>query len=127
MRISDWSSDVCSSDLVTPEVKEELWSALTSLARAPPEERTLTGLSVLLQSNALKAALLPYTLEGQFGRLLDAAVSSLALSDVQCFETAALIHTDGLVVSVVNYMFPRPPYTLQVPQTQPNYGYPSGF
>src|SRR3546814_6941010 len=43
---------------VTPEVKEALWSALTSLASAPPEERTLTGLSVLLQSNALKAALL---------------------------------------------------------------------
>src|SRR3546814_2738119 len=65
---------------VTPEVKEALWSALTSLASAPPEERTLTGLSVLLQSNALKAALLPYTLEGPFGRLLDAAESSLAPS-----------------------------------------------
>src|SRR3546814_12762523 len=94
MRISDWSSDVCSSDLVTPEVKEELWSALTSLASAPPEERTLTGLSVLLQSNALKAALLPYTLEGPFGRLLDAAASSLPLPDVQCFETEALMNTE---------------------------------
>ncbi len=58
---------------LTPEVKETLWSALTSLASAPPAERTLTGLSVLLQSNALKSALLPYTLEGPFGRLLDAA------------------------------------------------------
>ena len=35
---------------VTPEVKEHLWSALTSLASAPVAERTLTGLSVLLQS-----------------------------------------------------------------------------
>ena len=40
-----------------PEVKEAVWSALTSLASAPAEERTLTGLSVLLQSNALKSAL----------------------------------------------------------------------
>ena len=30
-------------------------------------ERTLTGLSLLLQSNALKSALQPYTLEGPFG------------------------------------------------------------
>ena len=50
--------------LVTPEVKEAVWSALGSLASAPPEERTLTGLALLLQSNALRSALAPYTLEG---------------------------------------------------------------
>src|SRR3546814_20118583 len=83
---------------LTPGVKEALWSALTSLASAPSEELTLTGLSVLLQSNALKAALLPYTLEGPFGRLLDAAENSLALSDVQCFETEALMNTAGVVL-----------------------------
>lgn len=92
---------------VTPEVKEALWSALTSLASAPPEERTLTGLSVLLQANALKAALLPYTLEGPFGRLLDAAENSLALSDVQCFETEALMNTAGVVLPVLTYLFHR--------------------
>src|SRR5207253_2093024 len=63
--------------LVTPEVKESIWSALGSLASAPPEERTLTGLSLLLQSNALKSALQPYTLEGPFGALLDAAEDRL--------------------------------------------------
>jgi len=46
---------------VTPELKEHLWSALTSLASAPVSERTITGLSVLLQSNSLKQALQPYT------------------------------------------------------------------
>ena len=92
---------------VTPEIKEALWSALTSLAGAPPEERTLTGLSVLLQSNALKAALMPYTLEGPFGRLLDAAENSLALSDVQCFETETLMHSAGVVLPVLTYLFHR--------------------
>ena len=29
---------------ITPEVKDHLWSALTSLASAPMQERTLTGL-----------------------------------------------------------------------------------
>ena len=62
---------------ITPEVKEHLWSALTSLASAPVAERTLTGLSVLLQSNALKRALQPYCLGGPYGRLLDAEAERL--------------------------------------------------
>src|SRR3546814_2247377 len=49
---------------LTPDVKEAVWSALGNLASAPAEERTITGLSVVLQSNALRSALAPYTLEG---------------------------------------------------------------
>ena len=48
---------------VTPEAKDHLWSALTSLVSAPTAERTLTGLSVLLQSGALKRALQPGRLD----------------------------------------------------------------
>ena len=92
---------------VTPEVKEAVWSALGSLASAPRGERTLTGLSVLLQSNALKAALMPYTLDGPFGRLLDAAEDSLAIADVQCFETETLMHEAGVVLPVLTYLFHR--------------------
>ncbi len=92
---------------LTPEVKETLWSALTSLASAPAEERTLTGLSILLQSNELKSALLSYTLEGPFGRLLDAAEDNLALADVQCFETESLLHQTSVVLPVLTYLFHR--------------------
>ncbi|BCM17824.1 conjugal transfer protein TrbE [Mesorhizobium sp. J8] len=92
---------------VTPEVKEAIWSALTSLATAPAQERTLTGLSVLLQSNALKSALMPYTLDGPFGRLLDADDDRLAISDVQCFETEELMHNQGAVLPVLTYLFHR--------------------
>ena len=93
--------------LVTPEVKEALWSALGSLASAPAGERTLTGLSLLLQSNALKSALLPYTLEGPFGTLLDADEDRLALADVQCFETETLMGQAGAVMPVLTYLFHR--------------------
>jgi len=92
---------------VTPEIKEAVWSALTNLASAPVEERTLTGFSELLQSNALKSALMPYTLDGPFGRLLDAAESRLALADVQCFETEELMHQTGVVLPVLTYLFHR--------------------
>jgi type IV secretion system protein VirB4 len=92
---------------VTPEVKDAIWSALASLASAPPDERTLTGLSLLLQSNALKSALLPYTLEGPFGALLDAAEDRLEIAHVQCFETEALMGRTGAVLPVLTYLFHR--------------------
>ncbi len=93
--------------VVTPEIKEAIWSALGSLATAPADERTLTGLSLLLQSNALKSALLAYTLEGPFGALLDAASDRLAIADVQCFETEALMGNAGVVLPVLTYLFHR--------------------
>jgi hypothetical protein len=92
---------------VTPEIKEALWSALNSLATAPVEERTLTGLSLLLQSTALRSALSPYTLEGPFGRLLDAAEDDFAMADIQCFETEPLMGQAGVVAPVLTYLFHR--------------------
>jgi len=93
--------------VVTPEVKDAVWSALGSLASAPPEERTLTGLTLLLQSNALRTALGAYTLDGPYGRLLDAAEQHLAFADVQCFETEALMGQAGVVAPVLTYLFHR--------------------
>ena len=90
-----------------PEVKDALWSALLNLSSAPPEERTLTGLSLLLQSNAVKSALLPYTLEGPFGSLLDAAEDRLSIADVHCFEMEALMGEGGAVLPVLTYLFHR--------------------
>ena len=92
---------------VTPEIKEAVWSALTNLATAPVEERTLTGLSLLLQSAPLRSALAPYTLEGPFGWLLDAAEDDLAIADVQCFETEALMGQASVVAPVLTYLFHR--------------------
>jgi type IV secretion system protein VirB4 len=92
---------------VTPEIKDAIWSALGSLASAPVEERTLTGLTLLLQSNALRTALGHYTLDGPYGRLLDAAEQNLAFAEVQCFETEALMGQGGVVAPVLTYLFHR--------------------
>ena len=91
---------------ITPELKEHLWSALTSLASAPVQERTLTGLSVLLQSGGLKQALQPYTVAGPWGRLLDAESERLGNSDVQAFETEGLYGTSA-APAVLSYLFHR--------------------
>jgi type IV secretion/conjugal transfer VirB4 family ATPase len=91
---------------ITPELKDHLWSALTSLASAPVSERSLTGLSVLLQSTALKQALQPYTVAGPWWRLLDAEEERLGVADVQAFETEGLIGT-GAASAVLSYLFHR--------------------
>jgi len=106
---AEWVGDLLAHEKITltPDVKAAVWSALTSLAAAPPEERTLTGLSVLVQSNPLKAALQPYTLDGPFGRLLDAADHRLTLSDVQRFETEDLLRQPSVVLPVLTYLFHR--------------------
>ncbi len=91
---------------VTPEVKDHLWSALSSLASAPIGERTLTGLVVLLQSLDIKRALQPYCLGGPFGRLLDAEIEDLGAARVQVFETEGLIST-GAAPAVLAYLFHR--------------------
>jgi type IV secretion system protein TrbE len=91
---------------VTPEAKEHLWSALTSLASAPAVERTLTGLSVLLQSGTLRRALQPYCVGGPWGRLLDGEAEHLGEADVAAFETEGLIGT-AAAPAVLAYLFHR--------------------
>ena len=106
---AEWIASLLAHEkvLVTPEVKDAVWSALGSLASAPMCERTLTGLAMLLQSNALRTALTTYTLDGPHGRLLDAADQHLALSDVHCFETEALMGQESVVAPVLTYLFHR--------------------
>ncbi|MGQ7957059.1 conjugal transfer protein TrbE [Pseudomonas sp. SP16.1] len=92
---------------VGPEQKAALWTALDSLAGAPEPQRTLTGLSVLLQDNALRQALQPYVLGGAHGALLDADQDRLGSADVQCFEMEELMHSKAAVAAVLSYLFAR--------------------
>ncbi len=92
---------------VTPDVKETVWTALTSLASAPTKERTMTGLVALLQSSNLRQALLPFTLEGAHGAALDADRETLGEADWQCFEMEELMHAKSLVLPVLTYLFHR--------------------
>lgn len=105
---TEWLGSILAREKVeiTPEVKDHLWSALTSLASAPMQERTLTGLSVLLQSTSLKRALQPYCLGGPSGRLLDAEFERLGEASVQAFETEGLIGTSA-APAVLAYLFHR--------------------
>ncbi|WFU14359.1 conjugal transfer protein TrbE [Bradyrhizobium sp. CB3481] len=103
----DWLCGVLAHERVnvTPEVKETLWSTLRSLGSAPVSQRTMTGLVALLARDALRQALQPYTLEGPYGRFLDADADRLSGADVLTFEMEELMALPGLVAPVLTYLF----------------------
>ncbi|CAH1666705.1 MULTISPECIES: conjugal transfer protein TrbE [Alphaproteobacteria] len=105
---ADWIVAILTREgiTITPEAKEHIWTALSSLASAPIEERTITGLSVLLQSNDLKLAIQPYCVGGPYGRLLDAEAENLGDASVVAFETEGLLDTSA-APAVLSYLFHR--------------------
>lgn len=105
---AEWLAAILTSEgvVVEPSTKELLWSALTSLASAPPPERTLTGLAVLLQSQTLKQALAPYCVGGSWGKLLDAEQERLGQNRIQSFETEGLVGA-AAAPAVLAYLFHR--------------------
>lgn len=106
---ADWLAGLCETEglTMTPDLRAALWDGLQALAETPTAERTLTGLSLLLQSPELKAAIHPFTLEGPHGRLLDADTESLTLSDVACFEMETLMQSGAAAAPVITYLFHR--------------------
>jgi type IV secretion system protein TrbE len=103
----DWLCGVLAHErvVISPEVKESVWSTLQSLASAPQRERTMTGLVALLAKDALRQAFEPYTLEGPYGRFLDADQDHLIDADVLTFEMDQLMNLSGLIAPVLTYMF----------------------
>lgn len=105
---AEWVAAILAKEGVTidPTAKDHIWSALNSLASSPVQERTITGLTVLLQSTALKQALQPYCVGGSSARLLDAEAEYLGSASVQAFETEGLIGA-GAAPAVLTYLFHR--------------------
>ncbi|WP_229714508.1 conjugal transfer protein TrbE [Aquisalinus luteolus] len=106
---ADWLAGLCTQEGVamTPALKAGLWEAIEALASAPRPERTLTGLTLMLQDPLLKSALHPFTLEGPHGRLLDGDHESLALADIVCFEMDSLMQSPGAAAPVITCLFDR--------------------
>lgn len=104
---SEWISGLLVSKgvSVTAEVESTVWSALQSLASAPEDQRTLTGLSALIQNSDLRLALKPFTLEGAYGHILDGNEDTLRDNAVQAFEMEELMHSKALAAPVLTYLF----------------------
>ncbi|WP_291207916.1 conjugal transfer protein TrbE [Hyphomonas sp.] len=106
---ADWLAGLCRAEGLDlePRQKSAIWEAVMALAGAPEAERTLTGLSLLVQLPELKSALAPFTLEGPYGRLLDGDADELAFSRLACFELEALMQYPAAAGPVLTYLFHR--------------------
>ena len=105
---AEWLEAIFASQGVEVDafVRTHIWTAINSLGSAPPEERTLTGFLMLLQSQALKQALAPFCVGGAFGHLLDGEQERLGPAAFQAFETEGLIGS-AAAPAVLSYLFHR--------------------
>ncbi|MGE0408331.1 MAG: conjugal transfer protein TrbE [Amphiplicatus sp.] len=90
-----------------PAIRDAVWSALGNLSEAPPKERTLTGLTLLLQRADLRDALKPFTIDGAHGGLFDAEEEALELTDIVGFEMETLMRRPSAVAPALSYLFDR--------------------
>lgn len=106
---SEWVCGLLTNEniKITPDIKRVIWDALISLANMPKQQRTITGLSLLIQNNKLRQALAVYTLSGPFGFLLDADCERECDELWQCYETAELMTMPSVVAPVLLYIFHR--------------------
>lgn len=93
---------------VTPSVVQELGCALRSLADAPVNQRTLTGLHALCQDTPIRAALEPYTLLGTYGQLFDADHDGLGGHFWLMFEMGHIMDLgEKAIIPALTYLFRR--------------------
>ena len=104
---AEWVYDFLRAEklTITPEVKKTIWTGLSSLSTAPREQRTITGLTLLIQDYELRQALEPLTLNGAFGKLFDSDRDSLDYAAWQVFEMEKLMNLSAAVAPTLNYLF----------------------
>ena len=103
----EWILDILAAEGVetTPAVKDEVWGGLKNVASGPRDQRTLTLLAATIQDQTVKRALLPYTLEGPHGHLLDAQDNTRRDARWQTFEMAELMGAKAALQPVLTYIF----------------------
>jgi len=92
---------------LTPSHREEIWAALSSLAKAPRSQRTLSLFCALCQARDVSEALQPLTLNGPHGCLLDADQTTSTSAPIETFETETLMGTPSAVTPVLTALFHR--------------------
>jgi type IV secretion system protein TrbE len=92
---------------ITPVVKANVWSALTNLASAPIEQRTISGFIALSQNSTIRQAMTFISIDGPLGRIFDATSDTLNYSHWQVFEMENLMNLPSAIAPALSYLFHR--------------------
>ena len=92
----------------TPQQKAEIHRAMTLLAGAPRENRSLTEFVTTVQDDDIRAAMNHYTISGAMGHLLDGQADKVEFSAFTVFEIDELMKLgDKNAIPVLLYLFRR--------------------
>ncbi len=98
----------CQNFELTPVIKKKIDEALENLSQDEPKNRTLTVFCSVLQDNEARAALRPYTIEGNYGQLFDADHDDMQNARWVMIEMGSLMGMgDEVVVPALDYLFHR--------------------
>lgn len=109
MWAQDWLVDIVTGEGLdmNPERKRAIWNALTNMASGPAAQRTMSAFTVLVQDKDVKEALMPFTVDGAYGHLLDSDHDDLSLGRWLAFEMEELMQARPVVMPVLSYLFHR--------------------
>src|SRR3546814_17699976 len=114
MRISDWSSDVCSSDLGAPITVQEshlIDDGIEAVMKLPREQRSLSALRTMLgmsDSGGVGARLVKWTSEGNLGWVFDNEEDSMSLeARFVGFDMTDFLENAEIRTPVMLYLFER--------------------
>lgn len=93
---------------ILPIHRNEVHDAMLKILANPASIRSLTSFAHIVQNREIKEALLPYTLSGTLGYLLDAEEDNLSLSNFVVFEIEELMSMGNRnLIPVLLYIFHR--------------------
>ncbi len=92
--------------MLTPETREQIYLALLAICGMPRPLRTLSQLWIQVQNSEIKAALQPFTVQGPFGKLLDAQEIGAFQSHWLAFEMSEIMASKALAPTLT-YIFHR--------------------
>lgn len=90
---------------ITPDIKRAMWTALTTLSGTPVGQRTIAGLTMMIQDHSVKNALMPLTIDGPYGRMFDSTEDGFSDGNWQVFEMEKLMNTPAVVIPTLTYLF----------------------
>lgn len=106
---SEWIGEIIEQQgcPLDSEIRLELWQTLSNLADQKADSRTMTVFRSLVQNERIREAMQPFTLDGPFGYLFDAAEETTCNSFWQVFETAELFEQKTAIKPALSYLFHR--------------------
>ncbi len=105
----EWLCNLCKNEKleVTSQVRNDISETLNNLSELPRKQRTITAFRELIQDKKIRDALKLYTIEGDYGHIIDATQDNLQISKWQNFEIGNFLGMKHLVPVVFDYIFHR--------------------